>query len=160
MNLFNKTLSPQIDREIVQGIIHDDVIKGKHFPRYWPFERGINRSPVNSPRKDQWRGALLFSLICAWINAWVNNREVGGLRRHRVHYYVTVMLKTKPRILSRALWDFASYCYDKKITLRYREFSLQRANRNQITMLFLWGLNSIRSPSRGGPIEMIKCNKG
>ena len=30
---------------------HDDVIKWKHFPRYWPFVRGIHRSPVNSPHK-------------------------------------------------------------------------------------------------------------
>ena len=42
---------------------HDDVIKWKHFPRYWPFVRGIPRSPVNSPHKGQWRGALMFSLI-------------------------------------------------------------------------------------------------
>ena len=26
---------------------HDDAIKWKHFPRYWPFVRGIHRSPVN-----------------------------------------------------------------------------------------------------------------
>ena len=24
--------------------VHDDVIKWKHFPRYWPFVRGIHRS--------------------------------------------------------------------------------------------------------------------
>ena len=35
------------------------------------FVRGIHRSPVNFPHKGQWRGALMFSLICAWINAWV-----------------------------------------------------------------------------------------
>ena len=46
---------------------HDDVIKWKHFPRYWPFLRGIHRSPVNSPHKGQWCRALMFSLICAWI---------------------------------------------------------------------------------------------
>ena len=46
---------------------HDDVIKWKHFPRHWPFVRGIHRSPVNSPHKGQWRGAVTFSLICAWI---------------------------------------------------------------------------------------------
>ena len=40
---------------------HDDVIKWKHFPRYWPFVRGIHRSPVNSLYKGQWRGALMFS---------------------------------------------------------------------------------------------------
>ena len=43
---------------------HDDVIKWKHFPRYWPFVRRILRSPVNSPHKGQWREALMFSLIC------------------------------------------------------------------------------------------------
>ena len=70
---------------------HDDVIKWKHFPRYWPFVRGIHRSPVNSPHKGQWRGALIFSLTCPWINAWVNNREAGDLRRYQAHYDVTVM---------------------------------------------------------------------
>ena len=70
---------------------HDDVVKWKHFPHYWPFVRGIHRSPVNSPHKGQWRGALMFSLICAWINGSVNNREAGDLRRHHVHYDVTVM---------------------------------------------------------------------
>ena len=48
-------------------LCHDDVIKWKHFPRYWPFVRGIHRSPVNSPHKGQWRRALMFSLICVWI---------------------------------------------------------------------------------------------
>ena len=70
---------------------HDDVIKWKHFPRYWPFVRGIHRSPVNSPHKGQWRGALMFSLMCARINSWVNNREAGDLRRYRHHYDVIVM---------------------------------------------------------------------
>ena len=69
---------------------HDDVIKWKHFLRYCPFVRGIHRWPVNSPHKGQWRGALMFS-ICAWTNAWVNNRDAGDLRRHRAHYDVTVI---------------------------------------------------------------------
>ena len=64
---------------------HDDVIKWKIFPRYWPFVRRIDRSPVNSPHKGQWRGALMFSLICFWINDWVNNRETG-------HYDVIIMI--------------------------------------------------------------------
>ena len=70
---------------------HDGVIKCNHFPRYWPFVRGIHRSPVDSPNKGQWRGALMFSLICAWINGWVNNREAGNLRCPRSHYDVIVM---------------------------------------------------------------------
>ena len=69
----------------------DDIIKCKHFPRYWPFVRGIHRSPANSHHKGQLRGALLFSLICARINCWVNNRKAGDLRRHHNHYDVTVI---------------------------------------------------------------------
>ena len=55
--------------------------KWKHFPRYWPFVGGIHRSPVK----------LKSSLICAWINGWINNREDDDFRRHRAHYDVTVM---------------------------------------------------------------------
>ena len=84
-------------------IFHDDVIKWKHFPRHWPFVRGIHRSPVNSPHKGQWRGALMFSLICAWIHGWVNNRDAGDLRRHRVHYEVIVMYEP-PCMLSDMFW--------------------------------------------------------
>ena len=71
---------------------HDDVIKWKHFPRNWPFVREMHRSPVNFPHKGQWRGALMFSLIYAWINDWVNNREAGDLRRQHGHYDVIVMI--------------------------------------------------------------------
>ena len=67
---------------------HDEVIIWKHFLRYWPFVRGIHRSPVNSSHKGQWRGALMFPLICAWIN----NREAGDMRRYRAHYDVIVMI--------------------------------------------------------------------
>ena len=78
--------------EELGDLYHDDVIKWKYFPRYWPFVRGIHRSSVNSPHKDQWRIALIFSLICAWINGWANNREAGDLWRHHTHYDVIVML--------------------------------------------------------------------
>ena len=53
---------------------------------------GNSPVPVNSPHKGQWRGALMFSLICERINSWVNNGEAGGLRRHRGHYDVIVMI--------------------------------------------------------------------
>ena len=80
----------------VRPCFHDDVIKWKHFPRCWPLVRGIHRSPVNSPHKGQWRGALMFSLICAWINGWVNNRGAGDFRRHCAHYDVTVLWPWHP----------------------------------------------------------------
>ena len=64
----------------------------KQFPRYRPFVRGIHRSLVNSPHKGQWRGALMFSLICARKKkSRVNNGEAGDLGRNRAYYDVTVM---------------------------------------------------------------------
>ena len=93
------------------------------FSRYWPFVRGIHRSPVNSPHKGQWRGALMFSLISARINGWVNNREAGDVRRHRAHHDVNAMhrnnsfaivtgaiLKTNPDQLTINfhMWDFST----------------------------------------------------
>ena len=49
-------------------------------------------SPVTCefPEQKLW----CFSLICAWINVWENNREAGDLRRHHAHYDVTVMCST------------------------------------------------------------------
>ena len=86
---------------------HDDVIKWKQFPRNWPFVRRILRSPVNSPHKGQWHGALMFSLIYSWINSWVHNREVGDLRRHRAHYEVIVMQATVFHVLNSYLVESA-----------------------------------------------------
>ena len=102
---------------------HDDIIKWKHFPRNWPFVRGIHRSPVNSLHEGQWRWALMFSLICTRINGWVNNREAGDLRRHRAHYDAIVMLcdiMVTLIIISR----FGRPCYEG-MPLYLRKFSLE-----------------------------------
>ena len=94
---------------------HDDVIKWKHFPRYWPFVRGIHRSPVNSPHKGQWRGALMFTLICARINDSVNNREAGDLRRHRAHYDVIV-------ITNKVRAGFSKICFLVRFSVGLGQF--------------------------------------
>ena len=59
-------------------LVYDDVIKWKHFPRYWPVTRSFD-----------------VFLICAWINGWINNGETGDLRRHRSHYDGIVMATKK-----------------------------------------------------------------
>ena len=97
MNLFKRflsrsiTLAPGGSGNGFQAGFHDDVTKWKQFPRYWSFVMGIHRSPVNSPHNGQWRGALMFSLICAWTDGWVNNRYAGDLKHHCGHYNVTIM---------------------------------------------------------------------
>ena len=49
---------------MLASVYHDDVIKWKHFPRHWPFARGIRQSPANSSHKGQWSGDVMSSLIC------------------------------------------------------------------------------------------------
>ena len=75
----------------------DDVIKWKYFRHYWPFARGIHRSPCSgfSPQRPVTRSFdVLFDLR---LNKRLsNNRDASDLRRRCTHYDVTVM----------ALWNF------------------------------------------------------
>ena len=74
---------------------------------------GNSPVPGEFPHKGQWRGALMFSLICVWINDWVNNREAGDLRRYRAHYDVIVLCSTD--YYNIYLFIFLLDCY----TVRY-----------------------------------------
>ena len=76
-----------------QSLLHDDVMKWKHFPRYWPLWR---ESTGHRWIQGQWRRALTFSLVCVWTNGWANNRYADYLRRHCAHYDVTVMSPPRP----------------------------------------------------------------
>ena len=49
---------------------------------------GNSPVPGEFPHKGKWRGALIFSLLCVWINGWVKNCEAGDLGRYRAHYDV------------------------------------------------------------------------
>ena len=99
--------------------IQNDVIKWKPLPRNWPFVRGIHRWPVNSPHKGQWRRALTFSLI--WINCWVNNREAGDLRRHRVHYDISVMWTSTDNLQVHQFRELLRMRYECLPTIRVFE---------------------------------------
>ena len=130
------------------GISHDDVIKWKQFPRYWPFVRGIHRSPVNSPHKGQWRGVLMFSLICARINGWVNNREAGDLRRYRCHYDVIVMSSTSctPVVGMQHIVKYLGYQFIANLTYAYNKL----LDKDRIS----WWLRTIIKPKLRAFVNM------
>ena len=71
--------------------------------------QGIHRWPVNSPHNGQWRRALMFPLICAWINNSVNNRGAGDLRCHRTHYDIILMLAQHALYNSLGLWTHKTH---------------------------------------------------
>ena len=53
----------------------------------------------------------MFSLICIWINGWVNNREAGDLRSYRAHYDVIVMLLLHhKRVIVSEIIDNSTAC--------------------------------------------------
>ena len=85
----------QVHNQIVIVYIFTYILWWRHqmetFSALLAICAGNSPVPVNSPHKGQWRGALMFSLICVWINGWVNNCEAGDLRRYRTHYDVTVI---------------------------------------------------------------------
>ena len=104
-----------------------------HFPWYWPFVWGSHWWPVNSPHKGQWRGALMFSFICAWIKAWVNNLEASDLRRHHGHYDVIVtstFIRETVTHCSHYTWIFVSILQFFKKLLIY--FKIQKVVPNPI----------------------------
>ena len=77
--------------DIIVVASHDDVIKWKHFPRNWPFVRGIHRSRWIPHTKASDAELWCFFFICVWINGWINKREAGDLRCYRAHSDVIVM---------------------------------------------------------------------
>ena len=59
---------------------------------------------VGNPHKGKWRGPLMFSLMCAWINISINNREDGDLRGDRAHHDVIVMKNLRNEIIWKQYW--------------------------------------------------------
>ena len=79
-------------RDVPQtGVVPDLIIKWKHFPRYWTFVRESTGHPWIPLTKASVAELWCFLWYAPWING-ANHREAGDLRRHRIHYDVTVMI--------------------------------------------------------------------
>ena len=116
---------------------HDDVIKWNIFRVTGHL---CGNSPVNSPHKGQWREALMFSLISAWINGWVNNREAGDLGRHRAHYDVIVMRETE-------IGEKQKSVHCRYIAVMWHHYAINHDSAwNTCTAKVHWTLNSQKSP--------------
>ena len=124
-------------------VIHDDIIKWKHFLCYWPFVWGIHWSLVDSPYKGQWSRALMFSLVCAWINGWVNSHEAGDLRRHHTHYDIIVMTNGKLWLIQVMVWPLFGTKPFPEPRLTYRQE--------------LWRHSSVKFESAWYNVQWKKC---
>ena len=60
---------------------HDVVIKWKHFPRYWPFVRGIHRHPwIPPPPPTKASDAEFWCFLWSW--GWWFERPSRSIWRH------------------------------------------------------------------------------
>ena len=132
------------------ALCHDDVIKWKHFPRYWPFVRGIHRSPVISPHKGQWRGQgshknlrkkfhdFSMTFPCQNPNFQTENTNTNYVNicfygwygiNHRYMYGYTLicMIQSKPtKYLNDFTGDWTESCQWMNLPM----WKLQSANKN------------------------------
>ena len=95
-------------------ICHDDVIKKKHFPRYWPFVWGIHRSPVNSPHKGQWAEL--------WCFLW--SAPIKRLSKHSRGWWFETL--SRPLWRHFNVWHVSSQRHPSNIDNRYLQ-SLKHA---------------------------------
>ena len=72
------SVDSDVSRDTVLGPLLFPLTKERNFTGEFPSQRPVTWS-------------LMFSLICAWTNGWINNRDAGNLRRHRAHYDITVI---------------------------------------------------------------------
>ena len=89
---------------------HDDVIKWRHFPHYWPFVRGIQRSLIIPITKSS--DAELWCFHLPLMFYWCLNKELGKQSRRR--WYETP---------SRSLW---CHCNESDVLLRRRNMYCSR----------------------------------
>ena len=136
-------------------VYHDNFINGNIYRvRYWPFVRGIHRSPVKSHDKGQWRGALMFCLICAWTNGWTNYRDAvdssrwhhnenNGVSNHQPHNCLFDRL-FKPRSKKTSKRRVTGLCEGN--SLKTGEFPAQRASTAE--NVSIWWRRHVETPSR------------
>ena len=69
---------------------HDNVIKWKHFPHYWPFVRLIHRSPVNSPSKGRWCffDLRLYKRLSKQFRWWFETSSRSLWRHYYDKYFI------------------------------------------------------------------------
>ena len=146
------------DIESVPEIVHMVRVWWKNSIVCWRIQMEIfstllvlfaGNSPVTDefPAQRPWRGALMLSLNCAWINGWVNNREADLRRLWRKqpvgHGFPSKM------VINRELKTFA--------------FSKKKMLNKQTTRWWFqnwwWWTSHTASHSRPSPSDYITVNK-
>ena len=110
-------------------------------------------SPMDSSHKSQWRGALIFSFVCAWPNGSANHRDAGDLRCDSAHYCVTLiywpgknvgLCNIKALIKQQAIIDwFISYVsiHISRASMKFTTFFHTHISKSNADEIFLKTIN-------------------
>ena len=121
---------------------------------------GNSLSPVNSPHKGQWHGALMFSLICDWTNGkskqsrrrWFETRSCSLWRHCNAHFQrdenliLSYFIFWSSEQILRMPWQHRSHVsytsYAKIIVIGWHKSAPAKFKSEQIELLkkfkFLW----------------------
>ena len=129
VQIFDNCVSIMCISSHVDATIQDDVIKWEHFPRYWPFVRWIPLTKASDA--ELW--CFFFDLRMK--NGWENDRGAGNLKRHNVHYDVTVICDYKQFYC--VVWIHRSFTFKKNDTWYlleniYTKYTYKKSNK------FVW----------------------
>ena len=139
-------VSPSVTEKEIRWLIRDSWRRHKMetFSAVLAFVRGIHRSPVNSPHKGQWHGALMFSLICA-LNKRLKKQSWGwwfetpsrSLWRHcNVAQRSTMPF---PMVSSWHAWRRFPHCYGRGfLSQRVVMRSFEQAIKEKIELTVTW----------------------
>ena len=102
----------------------------EHFPRYWPFVRGIHRSPVESPHKGQWLGAFGFFFVNKQpLRRWFETSLRPSWHHCNVIYSIPLLILLLLDTASWLLWglDWHSlHTVKMGFSLSWSVFKIQR----------------------------------
>ena len=155
--------------EPVDPLSHDDVIKWKHFPRYWPFVREFTGHRWIPLTKASDAGLWCFLWSAPKQTVGKRNRYAGDLRRHHAHYDVIVMICLLPlpgpwgsSIYSRGCWCcsqwFSSYWGHrfKSTSVVRLPMKTSRSSLTWVTFTHIWHASN-RNPTKSRILE-IACH--
>ena len=127
----------------------------------WGESTGHRCSPVDSPHKGQWRGALMFSLICAWANGWANSWYACDLKRHRAQYDVIIIEGRKSSSIMHVWWQNSVRNF--MVRTQYFQYCACYLGRSAEVRLFYrtkWWFSLLKHVyfSQHRPLDIVRCS--
>ena len=110
------------------ALVHDDVIKWKNFPRWWPFVRGIHRSRwFETPSRSLWRhcnGRQCYLLSTPGIRNFVMKWHYSSCYKVIILLFIWCLLQMYQISLIVSLNNRKYNCNDCIMNVEFRAYAV------------------------------------